>query len=118
VVADRRARTEDLTLLSQDLELEGKGWVGLDATLNLDTTARFSEESTRGMVAKNARLGGLTDDGRLVVYFTLQGDLASPDFRMNTRAQARVAEERAKEKLRSRLKDRLLKQLGQGEEAN
>ncbi len=118
VVADRKARTEDLTLLSQDLDLEGKGWVGLDATLNLDTTARFSEESTRGMVAKNARLGGLTDDGRLVVYFTLQGDLASPDFRMNTRAQARVAEERAKERLRSRLKDRLLKQLGQGEEAN
>ena len=49
---------------------------------------------------------------------TLQGDLASPDFRMNTGAQARVAEARAKEKLRSRLKDRLLKQLGQGEEAN
>ncbi len=118
VVADRKARTEDLTLLSQDLDLEGKGWVGLDAKLNLDATARFSEGSTRGMVAKNARLAGLTDDGRLVVYFTLQGDLASPDIRMNTRAQERVAEARAKEKLRSRLKDRLLKQLGQGQEAN
>jgi len=116
VVADRKARTENLTLLSQDLELEGKGWVGLDATLNLDVTARFSEESTSGMVAKNARLGGLTDKGRLVVYFTLQGDLASPSFRMNTSDQAKAAEAKAKEKLRSRLKDRLLKQFGQQQE--
>ncbi len=116
VVADRKARTDDLTLLSQDLELEGKGWVGLDATLDLDVTARFSQESTSGMVARNARLGGLTDQGRLVVYFSLQGDLASPSFRMNTGAQAKAAQEKAKEKLRSRLKDRLLKQLGQQEE--
>lgn len=112
-VSDRRARTEDLALHSQDLDLEGKGWVGLDATLDLDVTARFSEEATSGMVARNARLGGLTDDGRLVVYFSLQGDLASPGFRINAQAQARLAGERAREKLRGRLKDRLLKQLGQ-----
>ena len=65
------------------------------------------------MVEKNARLGGLTDNGRLVVYFGLKGNLASPAFRLNARAQTATAKERAKEKLRERVKDRLLKQLGQ-----
>jgi len=112
-IADGRARTDDLALHSTDLDLDGKGWVGLDATLDLDVAARFSEDSTRGMVEKNARLGGLTDNGRLVVYFGLKGHLASPAFRLNARAQTATAKERAKEKLRERVKDRLLKQLGQ-----
>ncbi|MBI1951321.1 MAG: AsmA family protein [Acidobacteria bacterium] len=115
-VSDRRARTEDLALHSPDLDLEGKGWVGLDATLDLDITARFSEEATGGMVAKNARLGGLTESNRLAVYFSLQGDLAGPRFRINTQAQVRQVRERAKEKLRESLTDRLLKQLGQPDE--
>jgi uncharacterized protein involved in outer membrane biogenesis len=112
-IADGRARTDDLQLHSTDLDLDGKGDVGLDATLDLDVAARFSEDSTRGMVEKNARLGGLTDNGRLVVYFGLKGNLASPAFRLNARAQTATAKERAKEKLRERVKDRLLKQLGQ-----
>jgi AsmA protein len=115
-VSDRRARTEDLALHSPDLDLEGKGWVGLDATLDLDVTARFSEEATSGMVAKNARLGSLTEADRLAVYFSLQGDLASPRFRINTQAQVRQVRERAREKLRDSLTDRLLKQLGQPDE--
>ncbi len=115
-VSDRKARTEDLALHSPDLDLEGKGWVGLDATLDLDVTARFSEDATGGMVAKNARLGGLTENNRLAVYFSLQGDLASPRFRINTQAQVRQVRERAKEKLRDSLTDRLLKKLGQPDE--
>lgn len=115
-VADRRARTEDLALHSPDLDLEGKGWVGLDATLDLDVAARFSEEATSGMVAKNARMERLTEDDRLAVYFSLQGDLASPRFRINTQAQVRQVRERAREKLRDSLTDRLLKQLGQPDE--
>src|SRR5206468_2090834 len=51
-IADGRAKTDDLSLRSSGLDLEGKGWVGLDASLDLDITARFSEESTRGMVEK------------------------------------------------------------------
>jgi AsmA protein len=114
-IADGKARTVDLALHSTDLDLDGTGWVGLDATLDLDLAARFSEASTRGMVDKNARLGGLTDNGRLVVYFGLKGDLASPTFRLNAHAQTAVAKERAKDKLRERVKDRLLKQLGRPE---
>ena len=115
-ISDRRARTEDLALRSPDLDLEGKGWVGLDATLDLDVAARFSEEATGGMVARNARLGGLTENNRLAVYFSLKGNLASPSFRINTQAQVRQVRERAKEKLRNSLTDRLLKQLGQPDE--
>ena len=115
-ISDRRARTEDLALHSPDLDLEGKGWVGLDATLDLDVAARFSEEATGGMVARNARLGGLTENNRLAVYFSLKGNLASPSFRINTQAQVRQVRERAKEKLRESLTDRLLKQLGQPDE--
>jgi uncharacterized protein involved in outer membrane biogenesis len=114
-VENRQARTDDLLLRSADLDLEGRGWVGLDATLNLDATARFSEASTSGMVQKNAGLGRLTEGGRLVVYFNLSGDLAAPKFRLDTRAQARqvreTASERAKEKARDRLRERILKHL-------
>src|SRR5439155_9562832 len=109
-ISDGRARTDDLGLRSADLDLDGKGWVGLDATLDLDVAARFSEESTRGMVEKNARLGGLTDNGRLAAYFWLEGNLGSPAIRLNARAKTATGKERAKEKLREGVKPRLLKQ--------
>jgi uncharacterized protein involved in outer membrane biogenesis len=116
-IADRKARTEDMILHSADLDLEGKGWFGLDATMDLDVTARFSEDSTRGMVTRNARLGSLADRGRLIVYFNLSGALAAPRFRLDSKAQARLlgdkTQERAKEKLRDRLRDRILKHLGE-----
>jgi len=111
-VADRRARTDDLALHSQDLDLEGKGWVGLDATLDLDVTARFSEEATSGMVTKNARLRGLTEKDRLTVYMALKGNLASPSFGINSQAQGKQVKERAKDRVRESLTDRLLKRLG------
>jgi len=114
-LADAKARTEDLELHATDLDLEGKGWIGLDARLDLAVMARFSEESTRGMLAKNARLGSLTGkDGRLTVHMSLSGDLANPRFGLDTRAQAGEAREKVKERVRDRLLDRLRKGLGQG----
>jgi len=115
-VADRRARTDDLALHSKDLDLEGKGWVGLDATLDLDVAARFSEEATSGMVTKNARLRSLTEKDRLSMYFSLKGNLASPSFGINSQAQTKQVKERAKERVRDSLTDRLLKRLGKPEE--
>jgi AsmA protein len=119
-VGARRARTADLLLHAPDLDLEAKGWVGLDATLELDAAARFSEEATRGMVEKNGSLANLTDRGRLVVHFNLSGALAAPRFKLDTRASIRetgkAAKERARERLRERLQDRILKQIGSPEE--
>lgn len=112
-VSDGKARTGDLHLHATDLDLEGRGWVGLDATLDLDATARFSEDSTRGMVEKHAGLARLTENGGLVVFFNLSGALAAPAFRLNTREQARQVKETSrqfvKEKAREKLRDRILK---------
>ncbi|HEU4402703.1 MAG TPA: AsmA family protein [Candidatus Polarisedimenticolia bacterium] len=112
-IADGKARTDDLTLHSADLDLDGKGWIGLDATLDLDVAASFSEESTRGMVARNARLGSLADSrGRLTMRFRLSGDLKSPRFAIDTRAQAGAVKEKARQKVRDLLLDRLRKNQG------
>lgn len=106
-IGDRRGRTSDLSLHSTDLDLDGKGWVGLDATLDLDASARFSEESTRGMVEKYGTLSRLVDAGRLAVHFNLNGSLASPGFRLDTRATTRQAVEGAKDRAEKRLLDRI-----------
>lgn len=108
-IASGKARTENLALHATDLDLEGRGWVGLDATMDLDIVARFSEESTDGMVAKNARLAHFTEKNRLTVYCSLQGPLAGPGFKLNTRQQAGTVKEKVKDSLRRRLEDRLLK---------
>jgi len=119
-IASGRASTEDLELHSADLDLAARGWVGLDATMDLGVTARFSEEASRGMVARTSRLGLLADrQGRLAVHFSLEGNLAAPSFRLDTRAQLRGLQEKKKEEAKERvlehLKDRLRKKLGQEE---
>jgi AsmA protein len=111
-VAGGRARTGDLVLHATDLDLQGAGWVGLDATMNLAITTRFSEEATKGMVDKNARLASFAEKDRLTINFSLDGPLASPRFKLDTRKQVETAKEKAKENMRRRLQDKLLKQFG------
>ena len=112
-IASGRASTDDLKLRASDLDLEGKGSVGLDATMKLAVTARFSEEATRGMVAKTAPLAVLADrQGRLTIHFALEGSLASPSFRLDAAAQSRNIQEKVLE----RLEKRLHKGLGQEEQ--
>ncbi len=116
-IAGGRAATEDLFLHSTDLDLAGEGWVGLDATMSLDLTTRFSADASQGMVEKTPRLGVLRDrDRRLTVRFSLDGSLKSPGFRLDTAAQLRDVRERKKEEARQRilehLEDRLRKSLG------
>jgi AsmA protein len=119
-IGGRKARTDDLALHSADLDLAGKGWVGLDATMDLDVTARFSEEATQGMVAKTARLAALTDaEHRLAVHLHFGGPLAAPRVSLDTRAQVRQVQEQrkeqVKEKARDRLQDMLRRKLGAAE---
>ncbi len=111
-VAGGKARTDDLTLHATDLDLQGTGWVGLDATMNLAVTTRFSEDATKGMVDKNARLASFTEKDRLTLHFSLDGPLASPRFKLDTSKQIDTAKEKAKENLRRRLQDKILKQFG------
>jgi len=115
-IADGKARTDDLVLHAVDLDLNGKGWIGLDATLDLAVTARFSEEATRGMVDKTSRLASFTDSsGRLVVHLRVDGNLAEPRFGVDTRQQADQLKEQQKDRLEKKLRDRLLDALGGGE---
>jgi AsmA protein len=107
-IADGKARTEDLTLHSADLELAGDGWVGLDAALDLNVQARFSAEATDGMLAKNPRVGALTDpDGRLALHFNLDGSLADPKFKFRATDQLRAIRNSREEKLKQKTLDRL-----------
>ncbi len=118
-IADGKARTDDLVLHADDLDLEGNGWIGLDATMDLAVTARFSEEATRGMIETTSRLASFTDSGgRLVVHLRVDGDLANPRFGLDTRRQTRELKEHQKDRLEEKLRDRLLDILGGGEKKN
>jgi AsmA protein len=114
-IADRRAVTSDLTLDSKDLALQGAGNIGLDATLDLAILARFSEESSRGMTEKNAKMKALTDpEGRVTVHLLARGPLAGPQVGLDTRAQVRQVQEQKKEQIKEKVRDRLLDILGGG----
>jgi AsmA protein len=114
-IADRRAATSDLALDSADLDMEGRGNVGLDTALDLAVTARFSEAATRGMVDKTPGLKSLTGaDGRLTVHLLAAGTLAAPKVGLDTRAQVRQVQERQKERVKEKVRDRLLELLGGG----
>lgn len=114
-IADRRAATSDLTLASNDLDLQGAGNIGLDATLDLAIIARFSEESSRGMTEKTAKLKALADpEGRVTVHLLARGPLSGPQIGLDTRAQVRQVQEQKKEQIKEKVRDRLLDILGGG----
>jgi len=112
-IADRRATTTDLALDSADLDLAANGKVGLDTTLDLGVTARFSEEATQGFVGTTPRLKSLTDkEGRLTIFLLASGTLAAPKVGLDTRAQVRQVQSQQKEKVKERVRGRLLDLLG------
>ncbi|MEE9291887.1 MAG: AsmA family protein [Acidobacteriota bacterium] len=107
-IGGNRARTDDLVLHSADLDLAGAGWVGLDASLDLDVKARFSRDATAGMVQKNRRVDAFVDsDGQVALNFNLSGPLADPKFRLATGAQLQQLMDSGKEKIKQRNLDRL-----------
>ncbi|MFQ5876949.1 MAG: AsmA family protein [Acidobacteriota bacterium] len=121
-IAEGVASTRDLVLHSPDLDLFGRGGLGLDGTLDLRVAATFSEGSSRGMVERSAKLDALTDEqGRVTLHLLVRGPLASPRISLDTSAQARQFRDRKKKEFgpraRKRLMDLLLESLGErGEE--
>lgn len=112
-IGGRRATTDDLTLDSADLDLFGRGSVGLDMTLDLGVLARFSPESTAGMVEKTARLKALTDgEGRLAINLLAGGSLAAPKVSLDTSRQVRQFQEQKKAEVKERVRDKILDWLG------
>jgi uncharacterized protein involved in outer membrane biogenesis len=114
-IADRRATTSDLALDSKDLDLAGTGNVGLDASLDLGITARFSEEASRGLIEKTSNVKALADpQGRVTVHLLAKGPLAAPKISLDTRAQVRQVQAEKKEEIKEKVRGRLLDILGGG----
>ncbi|MEE8536955.1 MAG: AsmA family protein [Acidobacteriota bacterium] len=104
-----KAHTRNLTVRSQDLDLDGEGTFGLDATLDFDVVGRFSPEVSREMVAETSSLRYLVgEDERLEIRFRLHGPLAGPSVQIDQaqfrKGLKRAAEEKGKEKLLEKLK--------------
>jgi uncharacterized protein involved in outer membrane biogenesis len=103
-----RAHTRNLALRSDDLDLDGEGSFGLDATLDFDLEGRFSPEVSEAMVAETSNLRHLVEkDGRLKVRLLMRGPLGAPKVTLDPaflrRAMKRAAEERGRDKLRDKL---------------
>jgi AsmA protein len=116
VIGDRKATTSDLHLDSADLDITGAGDVGLDASLDLGLTGRFSADASRGMLEKNGQLRALADkDGRVGVHLLAKGSLAAPKVTLDTRQQVKQLQEQKKEEAKEKVKSRLLDMLGGGD---
>lgn len=112
-VGGKRATTDDLALDSADLDLFGKGSLGLDMTLDLAVLARFSKEATTGMVEKTAKLRALTDSqGQLAVNLLASGSLAAPKVSLDTSKQVRQLQEQKKAEVKEKVRGRLIDLLG------
>jgi len=114
-IADRKATTSDLSLDSRDLDLFGTGNVGLDASLDLGITGRFSEEASRGLIEKTSSLKALADpQGQVTVHLLAKGPLAAPKIALDTHAQVRQVQAEKKEEIKEKVRGRLRDLLGGG----
>ncbi len=91
VIADGRARTEDLVVSAAEFETRGKGWVGFDRKVDFNALLTFSQPLSQDIVGKAKQAKGfLNDKGQLEMPFTLSGKLpgAKPKPDMNYVAKA------------------------------
>ena len=111
-IARGRARTEDLRLDSDDIDMKGKGSVTLDLALDLDVKARISDRVSADMVGRTSNLKYLLDDkGRLTVDCRLGGSLMEPSVGIDPEMLRRAAKAAAKEQAERKGEDLLQKLL-------
>jgi hypothetical protein len=109
-VADGRARTEDLALRSDEVDLDGSGSVTLDGLLDLDVVASLAPAITMSLEERAPSLRHWNDaDGRLAVPLRVAGSLAAPSVKMDLdRAASRGLEKFLEEKGKKGVLRRLL----------
>jgi hypothetical protein len=108
-IAESRARTDDLSFRSEDLDLDGGGTIGFDGALGLDVRAAFSPAASRGIVERTPRLAfRVGEDGRLTIPMKIRGSLETPFVQIDLE---RVLEEGLQEELRKRGEKGLLRKL-------
>jgi len=97
-IADGRARTQDLKLVSDAIKMKGKGEVRLDLGLDLDLTGRISEQVSGDMVEETPALKYVQDDkGRISLDFRVGGTLMEPKVGIDPEFLRRSARESVKE---------------------
>lgn len=83
-IANGEARTDDLAFRSADIDLDGKGSIGLGGGLGLSVLASFSKEASADLVGKTPSLRfRVGEDGRLTVPLKIRGSLGSPNVQLD-----------------------------------
>ena len=91
VIADGRARTDDLIVSAAEFETQGKGWFAFDRKVDFHALLTFSQQLSKDIFSKAKEAKGLANDqGQIEIPFTLSGKLpgAKPKPDMNYIARA------------------------------
>jgi uncharacterized protein involved in outer membrane biogenesis len=91
VIADGRARTDDLLVSAAEFETQGKGWFAFDRKVDFKALLTFSQQLSQDIIGKAKEAKGFANDqGQIEMPFTLSGKLpgARPKPDMNYVAKA------------------------------
>lgn len=103
-----RVRTEDLTLESPDIALNGEGTMTMELGLDLELTGLISPEVSAAMVAQRKNLRFMEDKKeRIRLDLAVGGTLMEPAVRVDPEMIRRVLKNAARERLGGKLRDLL-----------
>ena len=91
VIADGRARTDDLLVSAAEFETQGKGWFAFDRTVDFKALLIFSQQLSQDIIGKAKEAKGFANNqGQIEMPFTLSGKMpgAKPKPDMNYVAKA------------------------------
>ena len=91
VIADGKARTDDLVVSAAEFETQGKGWIAFDRKVDFKAVLLFSEQLSKDIISRAKEAKNFANDqGRIEMPFTLSGKLpgAKPKPDMNYIARA------------------------------
>jgi hypothetical protein len=98
-IAQGRAATQDLKLVSPDLGINGKGSIGLDQSIGMNVGVVLSQAVSAAMVQKTATLKSVTNaKGELALDLTVGGTLQKPSIGVDPKMLKRAAEEELKKR--------------------
>lgn len=104
VIADGRARTDDLVVSAAEFETQAKGWFAFDRTVDFRAVLLLSERLSQDIIRGAREIKGLANQqGRIELPFTLSGKLPGakpkPDIGYIARGLQKGAVERGLESL-------------------
>lgn len=104
VIADGKARTEDLVVSAAEFETQGKGWFAFNRKVDFRALLFFSQQLSQDIISKTREAKGLANEqGQIEIPFTLSGRLPGakpkPDMGYIARAMQKGFMERGMESL-------------------